>query len=101
MSPDIAPFTQTEAGGGFPSRLTFVIRPSPEHRLNEPFADDGHALRERVLWRTLYETAARTEEVLSLNIEDLDAEFRRTASPAKLAKQGIRSRSHSISHSEH
>lgn len=30
-----------------------------------------------VLWRLLYETAARAEEILSLNIEDLDTEFRR------------------------
>ena len=36
---------------------------------------DGHGLRERVLWRK-YETAARAEEILSLDIEDLDLEFR-------------------------
>jgi integrase/recombinase XerC/integrase/recombinase XerD len=30
------------------------------------------ALRERALWRLLYETAARANEILSLNIEDLD-----------------------------
>jgi integrase/recombinase XerC/integrase/recombinase XerD len=30
------------------------------------------ALRERVLWRLLYETAARAGEILSLDIEDLD-----------------------------
>jgi integrase/recombinase XerD len=30
------------------------------------------ALRERVFWRLLYETAARANEILSLNIEDLD-----------------------------
>jgi integrase len=28
-----------------------------------------------VLWRMLYETAARAEEVLTLNIPDLDLEF--------------------------
>ncbi|MEU6718053.1 site-specific integrase [Nonomuraea sp. NPDC046802] len=28
-------------------------------------------------WRLLYETAARTEEILTLNVEDLDPEFRR------------------------
>jgi integrase/recombinase XerC/integrase/recombinase XerD len=33
---------------------------------------DDVALRERVLWRLLYETAARATEVLSLDIEDLD-----------------------------
>ena len=34
-------------------------------------------LRERALWRMLYETAARTAEILALNIEDLDLEHRR------------------------
>ncbi|MER6515168.1 tyrosine-type recombinase/integrase [Nonomuraea sp. NPDC001636] len=30
-----------------------------------------------MLWRLLYDTAARAEEILSLNVEDLDLEFRR------------------------
>ncbi|GAB3910939.1 hypothetical protein GCM10027612_87680 [Microbispora bryophytorum subsp. camponoti] len=34
-------------------------------------------MRERLLWQMLYETVARAEELLSLNIEDLDLEFRR------------------------
>lgn len=34
-------------------------------------------LREKTLWRMLYETAARANEVLALNIEDLDLESRR------------------------
>jgi integrase len=29
-------------------------------------------LREKTLWRMLYETCARAEEVLGVNIEDLD-----------------------------
>jgi integrase len=33
---------------------------------------DDVALRERALWRLLYETAARANEILSLNVEDLD-----------------------------
>ena len=33
---------------------------------------DDVALRERAFWRVLYETAARANEILSLNIEDLD-----------------------------
>jgi integrase len=41
------------------------------------FGDDRNALREQVLWRLLYETAARAEEILSLNVGDLDTEFRR------------------------
>ena len=34
-------------------------------------------LRERVLWRMLYETCARAEEILGLDVPDLDMEFRR------------------------
>lgn len=33
-------------------------------------------LRERALWRMLYETAARAGEILALNVEDLDLEHR-------------------------
>ncbi|MFF4621850.1 tyrosine-type recombinase/integrase [Nonomuraea jabiensis] len=47
------------------------------------FTDDRHAPRERVLWRLLYETAARAEEILTLNIEDLDPEFRRARVTSK------------------
>jgi len=52
-------------------------RSIPRTRLDKLFTDDRHGLRERVLWRMGYETAARAEELLSLNIEDLDLEFRR------------------------
>ena len=52
-------------------------RAIPRARLDKLLTDDRHGLRERVLWRMLYETAARAEELLSLNIEDLDLEFRR------------------------
>ncbi|MGP3960529.1 tyrosine-type recombinase/integrase [Nonomuraea sp. 3N208] len=34
-------------------------------------------LREKTLWRMLYETAARAAETLALNVEDLDLEHRR------------------------
>jgi hypothetical protein len=34
--------------------------------------DEKYSLRDRVLWRMLYETAARSAEVLSLNVEDLE-----------------------------
>src|ERR1035441_1535259 len=33
---------------------------------------DDIAIRERTLWRMLYETAARSAEVLRLDVEDLD-----------------------------
>jgi len=52
-------------------------RAIPRARLETLFTDDRHTLRERVLWRMLYETAARAEELLSLNVEDLDPELRR------------------------
>jgi integrase len=35
------------------------------------------AIRERTLWRMLYETAARSAEVLGLDVEDLDLSNRR------------------------
>ena len=41
-------------------------------------------LRERVLWRMLYETAARAAEVLALDVEDLDLANRR----AKVRRKG-------------
>jgi integrase len=41
-------------------------------------------LRERVLWRLLYETAARAAEVLALDVEDLDLRNRR----AKVRRKG-------------
>jgi Site-specific recombinase XerD len=42
------------------------------------------SIRERVLWRLLYETAARSAEVLRLNVEDLDTANRR----AKVKRKG-------------
>jgi integrase len=41
-------------------------------------------LREKTLWRMLYETAARAGEILALNIEDLEMEARRARIPAKV-----------------
>ncbi|MFI9597718.1 tyrosine-type recombinase/integrase [Nonomuraea sp. NPDC052265] len=58
-------------------------RSIPRARLETLFTDDPHALRKRVLWRLLYETAARAEEILTLNIEDLDPEFRRARVTSK------------------
>ncbi|MDR8413533.1 tyrosine-type recombinase/integrase [Nonomuraea sp. 3-1Str] len=52
-------------------------RAIPATRLDKLFTDPAHALRERLLWRLLYDTAARAEEILTLNIGDLDLEFRR------------------------
>jgi integrase len=44
---------------------------------------DDVAVREKALWRLLYETAARAGEVLSLNVEDLDLDNKRTRAVAK------------------
>ena len=49
----------------------------PRTRLERLFTDDRQQLRERVLWRMLYETCARAEEILGLDVPDLDMEFRR------------------------
>jgi site-specific recombinase XerD len=49
----------------------------PRARLDRLFTDDRHPLRERVLWRMLYETCARANEILGLDVSDLDMEFRR------------------------
>ncbi|HSR28669.1 MAG TPA: site-specific integrase, partial [Actinomycetes bacterium] len=43
----------------------------------------GTALRERVLWRMLYETAARAQEILCMDVPDLDPAFRRARVTSK------------------
>jgi integrase len=48
-----------------------------ESFLERLFRRDDVAVREKCLWRLLYETAARAEEVLSSNINDLDLENKR------------------------
>lgn len=45
--------------------------------VQELLGRDGIPLRERVLWRLLYESAARAGEVLALDVEDLDLANRR------------------------
>ncbi len=49
-------------------------------------------LREKTLWRMLYETAGRAEEVLGVNIEDLDFAGRRCLVKAKGARTKSRRR---------
>ncbi|MGJ7906445.1 tyrosine-type recombinase/integrase [Actinopolyspora sp. H202] len=41
-------------------------------------------IRERTLWRLLYETAARTEEILAVDVDELDLHNRR----AKVRRKG-------------
>jgi site-specific recombinase XerD len=55
----------------------------PTARLDKLFTDDRAALRERVLWRMVYETAARAEEVLTLDVTELDLQFRRALTRSK------------------
>jgi integrase len=62
-----------------PSRMLARRKPRPDRARALSRADVEHllvrediGLRERTLWRMLYETAARSAEVLALNVEDLD-----------------------------
>lgn len=48
--------------------------------------------REKTLWRMLYETCARVEEILGVNIEDLDLAARRCPVKAKGARSKARRR---------
>ena len=51
--------------------------------LERLFRRDDVALREKCLWRLLYETAARAQEVLSADIADLDLDNKRLRVPRK------------------
>ena len=52
-------------------------RALPHAALERLWARRDVALRDKTLWRLLYETAARASEALSLNVEDLDLPARR------------------------
>ena len=58
-------------------------RSLPATELERLFTRRDVPLRERALWRLLYETAARANEVLSLNIEDLNLPARRAVTIGK------------------
>jgi integrase len=67
-----------------PSRILVRRKPRPDRARALSRADveqlltrEDISLRERALWRMLYETAARSAEVLALNVEDLDLPNRR------------------------
>ena len=49
-------------------------------------------LREKTLWRMLYETCARSEEILDVNIEELDLAGRRCPVKSKGAQPKVRRR---------
>jgi integrase len=54
-----------------------ATRALPRARVERLLSRRDIPLREKTLWRMLYETAARASEVLALNVEDLDLEQRR------------------------
>jgi integrase len=67
-----------------PSRMLTRRKPRPDRsralsraEVEQLLTREDIALRERVLWRLLYETAARSAEVLRLDVEDLDLANRR------------------------
>jgi integrase len=49
----------------------------PLPQLEQLWHHDDIAVREKALWRFLYETAARAAEALSINVEDLDLDNKR------------------------
>jgi integrase len=62
-----------------PSRMLKRRKPRPDRaralsraEVEQLLTRDDISLRERTLWRMLYETAARSAEVLALDVEDLD-----------------------------
>jgi integrase len=67
-------------------------RPAPPDRtralsrdeIQRLLASDKYPLRDRALWRLLYESAARSAEVLRLNVQDLDMANKR----AKVRRKG-------------
>jgi integrase len=54
-----------------------ATRAIPRSAIDRALTRRDLPLREKTLWRMLYETAARASEVLGLNIEDLDLDARR------------------------
>jgi integrase len=55
-----------------PSIPRDTTRARPRETIDRLWDLPGVSLRDRTLWRLLYESAARAEEALSLDIEDLD-----------------------------
>jgi integrase len=54
-----------------------ATRALPRARVERLLSRRDIPLREKTLWRMLYETAARASEILGLDVEDLDLEQRR------------------------
>jgi integrase len=69
-------------------------RSIPYTQLDRLWRRDDVAVREKALWRLLYETAARAQEVLSLNVEDLDLDNKR----ARVRSSGLCTQRHQFSY---
>lgn len=55
---------------------TSDIRAIPYRQLEQLLEDKRHPVRERTLWAMLYSTAARAQEILSLDVTDIDPDPR-------------------------
>lgn len=66
---DVAPELPATAGATRPPTLPSKAR--SRTAIDRLISRRDVGIREKTLWRMLYETAARAEEVLSLNVEDL------------------------------
>jgi integrase len=58
-------------------------RSMPREELDRLFTRRDVNLRDRALWRMLYETGARANEVLNLNVEDVDLDAKRAITVRK------------------
>ena len=77
--------------GDDPTRMLVRRRPRPDRsraldraEVERLLTSEKFSLRDRTLWRMLYESAARSAEVLSLDVEDLDLPNKR----AKVRRKG-------------
>src|SRR5262245_41506920 len=61
-----------------------ATRARPKAAIERALSRRDVPLREKTLWRMLYETAARANEILALDVEDLDLENQR----AKIRSKG-------------
>jgi len=76
-----------------PSRMLTRRKPRPDRaralsraEVEQLLTRGDISLRERTLWRMLYETAARSAEVLALDVEDLDLPNRRARVSARATR---------------
>ncbi|MFD6358174.1 tyrosine-type recombinase/integrase [Nocardia tengchongensis] len=92
-----APALPTSAGRSTPPDSDTPVR--SRTAIDRLIARREIHVREKTLWRMLYETCARAEELLQLNIEDLDLAARSAPVKSKGAKP--RTRRRGPAHHEH